>query len=82
MIVLTVTRRCLRHDGSIGVKAVIVEMTGNAPDGGAVTASIHPNGCRGQPTSAVLMRTPALVGADHAIRTLVEEVRTALGDYR
>lgn len=80
MIMITITRRCLRHDGSIGAKAVVVEMTGDSPDVGTVTASVHPNGCRGQPASAEWLRTPALISANAAIRTLVEEVRTALGE--
>ncbi|MFN8676119.1 MAG: hypothetical protein U0Z70_07045 [Thermomicrobiales bacterium] len=76
MILLTVTRRCLRHDGFLGAEVVVVEINGdNVP----ATAAIHRNGCRGQDGSGEWPRTPGLVAAEEAIRALVEEVKTTLG---
>lgn len=77
MIMVTVTRRCLCGDGSMGAKAVVIQIDG---DDGLTTASLYPNGCRGVEAAAVLNRTPSLVAAETAIQTLIEEVRTALGD--
>ncbi len=77
MILLTVTRRCLRADGSLGAKALVIQID---DDAGMTTAGLHPNGCRGVEAAAVLRPTPALIAAETAIRDLVDQVRTALGD--
>lgn len=79
MILISVTRRCLRHDGTMSAKAITVEIGGELDIDGA-TVGLHPNGCRGQEAAAVWRRTPALVAVEAAIQDLVEEVRTTLGD--